>query len=96
MTTQTKSNPTQGEWKMLLAPLQIVTDEIVIVHATSLYAPSSERYANARLIAAAPDLLEALKDVSKAYQDMFDVMPVAFQTYMHTVDQAIKKAEGES
>lgn len=40
------------------------------------------------------ELLEALKDVQAAYQQMFDVMPVAFQTYAHIVDAAITRAEG--
>lgn len=53
-----------------------------------------ERLANARLIAAAPELLEACKSVRKAYQDMFDVMPVAFQTYDDILEQAIAKASG--
>lgn len=51
--------------------------------------------ANARPIAAAPDLLAALEDVSRAYQQMFDVMPVAWQTYDDTVQAAIAKARGQ-
>lgn len=54
-----------------------------------------EAQANARLMAAAPEMLQALKDVSKAYQDMFDVMPVAWQTFDHIVSAAIVAAEGE-
>jgi hypothetical protein len=50
--------------------------------------------ANARLIAAAPEMLEALKSVSEAYQSMFDVMPVAWQTFDDIVNEAIAKAEG--
>lgn len=52
--------------------------------------------ANARLIAAAPDLLAALEDVQRAYQEMFDVMPVAWQTYDDIVCAAIAKARGEA
>jgi len=46
---------------------------------------------------AASDLLEACKDVCKFYQDYFDIMPVAFQTIDHILNQAIDKAtkEGE-
>lgn len=51
--------------------------------------------ANARLIAAAPELLAALIDVSNAYQKMFDVMPAAWQTYDHIVNAAIAKATGQ-
>lgn len=55
----------------------------------------SERIpANARLIAAAPELLAALRDVRQFYQDHFDVMPVAFQTIDDIVDAAIARAEG--
>lgn len=41
-----------------------------------------------------PELLQACKDVREAYQQMFDVMPVAFQTYDHILASAIAKAEG--
>ncbi len=50
---------------------------------------------NARLIAASPELLAALIDVSNAYQKMFDVMPAAWQTYDHIVNAAIAKATGQ-
>lgn len=42
----------------------------------------------------APEMLQALKDVSQAYQDMFDAMPVAWQTFDGIVTRAIAKAEG--
>ena len=48
--------------------------------------------ANARLIAAAPDMLVALRDVAAAYQKHFDVMPVAWQTYDNIVCAAIERA----
>lgn len=41
-------------------------------------------------------MLRALKDVSKAYQDMFEAMPVAFQTFANIVDEAISQAEAKS
>jgi hypothetical protein len=58
--------------------------------------PENEiREANARLIAAAPDLLEALLSITEAYQKMFDVMPVAWQTYDDIAIAAIAKAAGK-
>jgi hypothetical protein len=55
---------------------------------------STEDASNARLIAAAPDMLAALKIVRDAYQDMFDNMPVAWQTIDNYINAAIKQAEG--
>jgi hypothetical protein len=49
-------------------------------------------HANARLIAAAPELLQACIDARNAYQQMFDVMPMAWQTFDHILAQAITKA----
>jgi hypothetical protein len=54
--------------------------------------------ANARLIAAAPELLAALQDIVDAYQNhfyLFDAMPVAWQTYDNIARAAITKATGE-
>lgn len=56
--------------------------------------PPEVAAANGRLIAAAPDLLAALKDVVNAYQQHFDVMPVAWQTYDDIARVAIAKATG--
>lgn len=51
--------------------------------------------ANARLIAAAPELLEALEDIVKFYSDNIKIMPVAFQTFADLAEQTINKAKGE-
>ncbi len=51
-----------------------------------------EEKANARLIAAAPELLAALKSITEAYQKMFETMPVAWQTYDDIAQSAIAKA----
>jgi hypothetical protein len=48
---------------------------------------------NAKLIAAAPVMLDALRSVAAAYQQMFDVMPVAWETFDNIVNEAIEKAE---
>lgn len=57
-----------------------------------------ETEANAQIIVRAVNshaaLLEALKAVDAAYQQMFDVMPVAFQTVANMVEIAIARAEG--
>jgi len=37
-------------------------------------------------------MLAALRTVEKAYQDMFDIMPVAWQTIDNIVEAAICKA----
>ena len=59
-------------------------------------APKSdeEALANAQLISAAPELLEALEFVDKIDQQLFDVMPVAWQTVRDNVQNAISKARG--
>lgn len=49
---------------------------------------------DAALIAAAPDMFDALESISKAYQEMFDVMPVAWQTFDDIVQTALNKARG--
>lgn len=54
-----------------------------------------EGIANLLLIAAAPELLEALMDARNAYQQMFDVMPVAWQTIDNIICDAIAKATGK-
>lgn len=47
------------------------------------------------LHAAAPQLLEACKMADKFYQDNFEIMPVAWQTYADIIDAAIAAAGGE-
>lgn len=51
--------------------------------------------ANARLIAAAPDMLAALQEVVDAYQRHFAVMPIVWQTIDDIASAAIAKAKGE-
>ena len=55
----------------------------------------SERAANAALIAAAPDLLAALEAMTQAYQQHFDAMPVAWQTFDNMAQEAIARARGQ-
>ena len=51
--------------------------------------------ANARLIACAPDMLQALESIVDAYQRYFDVMPVAWQSYDDYAREVIAKAKGQ-
>jgi len=55
----------------------------------------AESHANARLIAAAPELLAACESAVEAYQSMFAVMPVAWQTFDDILRTTIAKATGE-
>lgn len=50
--------------------------------------------ADARLMAQAPELLEALRFVAEAYQRHFDSMPVAWQTVDNIVRATIARAAG--
>lgn len=50
--------------------------------------------ANARLIASAPEMLQALESIVDAYQRYFDVMPVAWQSYDDHARAIISKAKG--
>ncbi len=67
MTTETKTQHTPGPWKMgYFSGGSQYIDSPINVHLCSIYvkngmsALTSEQYANAHLIAAAPDLLELL------------------------------------
>jgi hypothetical protein len=67
----------------------------MIADINHVYVPKSEVYANAHLIAAAPDMLEALKDMIGILEDM---MP-RFKGYdgnwsVNAARAAIAKAEG--
>ena len=55
-----------------------------------------ENQANAYLIATAPKLLAALKTITEAYQQHFDVMPVVWQTYDNIACEAISEAEKQA
>lgn len=66
-----------------------------IVEAEILNMPRAEAEANARLIAAAPELLAALKAMVASYDDLRDVLTcdVVIQK-LARADAAIQKAEG--
>ena len=60
---------------------------------------TGKELANARLIAAAPDLLEALEDIANDYADRFDMDSPSTNPGMKVVVEnaraAIAKAKGE-
>lgn len=58
------------------------------------YPKHYENQANARLIAAAPELLEALQDIINQYGDEPTNFPCSFQTFIRMAQQAVAKAGG--
>ena len=71
-----------------------------IAHAYG-HGPSGDAEADARLIAAAPELLEALRGMMDAYADLCDDVTPSYQTYerrkarVDAARVAIAKATGE-
>lgn len=51
--------------------------------------------ANAHLIAAAPEMFEALESICQFYSDNIESCPVALQTFVDLAEQALSKARGE-
>jgi hypothetical protein len=93
-----QSAHTPGPWncnRASAAGREIIVSEVSPVDVAVLShrdKSQSEINANARLIAAAPELLEALQSMTSAYQQHFDVMPVAWQTFDNIARAAIAKA----
>ena len=100
-----KAKYTQGPWRVVNyqdkndVPRVVSDKGGIAVLCINRYlgeaGPSKQEQINAALIAAAPELLDALKDARNAYQQMFDVMPVAWQTIDNIICDAISKATGE-
>jgi hypothetical protein len=100
-TTEQKTKHTPGPWandksgeynrRWVIRHNGLVVAEI---RTSALDRTKDDAPSNARLIAAAPEMLEALQAVADAYQRMFDVMPVAWQTFDDIVQQAIARATG--
>ena len=81
---------TPAPWKVILSPTQIVTNDKVIANINKVCSDFGESQANARLIAAAPELLEALEAVlDGGYIDY------GFQSVIDKVKNAIKQAKGK-
>ena len=93
------NNHTQGPWTVdgavATENLDVLGEggRVAMLDCDDIDADTLE--ANARLIAAAPELLTALQDIVDAYQNHFDAMPVAWQTYDNIARAAITKATGD-
>ncbi len=64
-------------------------------HAIEIEPDGSEQLANARLIAAAPELLDALKSIIIKLCDMNECPALIWPSEFEKADHAIAKAEGE-
>ncbi len=93
---------TPGPWRVF--PLYVLEDGrfSVEVRTDVHYAPVKDIEANARLIAAAPELLAALTDLHRAAVDAIDAIPSPSMVRKHliqTVDAAqevLAKARGST
>lgn len=93
-----KGTPTTGNWRFERGVGQYfkVVGDKKLAHVWSLgddYPNSIEAKANARLMAAAPDLLEALEELYNEAEDFDNTDPHI--EVMEKAKQAIKKAKGE-
>jgi len=95
-----KVTPTKGNWKVKKYPvrLEICTD-VYNINGTTIATmnddhPAEEQEANAKLIAAAPELLEALEKVREmiAIKDGRATMRTSPEFIAETIDAAINKA----
>jgi hypothetical protein len=94
---------TQGPWQVGYAVDDYGDTEIIIEKITSsgslLVAVAVGgllgQEANARLMAAAPDLLEALKAMVEAYRPANDDDPLEFEPWTKMARAAIARASGE-
>lgn len=81
---------TQGEWVSLAYRVDVdVADGLSGICEMSEWMDESEMEANAKLIAAAPDLLKSLQECVKA---MKIVTSSAIKPFIERAEQAIKKA----
>jgi len=82
---------TKGEWKIkiLKDSIFISTDERLVAKISEGRAEASEVSANARLIASAPDLYEALREVKLIWQGLDP--NIRFPHLQEVIDKAIAK-----
>ena len=91
------SGHTPGPWRVWEKDSSVVVDQQN--HRTATASGGADHtFPNARLIAAAPDLLDALKAVAAAYeykrQGSIGIGPMYTPPYVQAVRDAIAKAEG--
>ena len=85
------SKHTLGQWKLhdMESNIIVGNDHITIADVNARNKTQEENQANAQLIAAAPDLLEACKDLVSRATMSEETMSIFIKA-----KQAIKKAEG--
>lgn len=102
----TKSKHTPGPWDLGVNSYNAETraegDVLVkktgkrIAYTGSVHTDREVNKANARLIAAAPELLEALENITAGLNDEEDTMPLIRGSEVKAARKAIAKARGES
>lgn len=98
MTTQTKTTYTPGPWELRHERHLGKTDHIIKIGTSAVYfqrgvgQTEAETIINARLIASAPELLEALKRVRHAFY--VDGTSKALRVAFEGTKELVAKAEG--
>lgn len=85
---------TKGKWEIGNDGLSIYGNNMFLCRLCDDVAWTDEAQANARVIAAAPDMLEVLEYICNFYSDNIDSMPVSFQTVVNEAEAIINKAKG--
>ena len=82
--------------EVIAGPVAIVLDRIARVAGDGTYVISREEMiANARLIAAAPCMLQALEAATAEIRAIYGDQPPATNSVVMLIEAAIKKARGE-
>lgn len=84
-----------GCWRVIDAPTWDAFAKVVI-KMTDDKADSEQGLANARLIAAAPDLLAALKRAREILPTLAEEAGCSVNSYLDDIDAAVEKAEGRN
>lgn len=72
--TNMTNKHTQGPWRVILAPTQIVTDDKIIANVNKELIEHGESLANAHLIAAAPELLAFCVSLSEGMESQREAL----------------------